>query len=513
MAKPSFERRTVHLTQEVVRKAQSLVASGQAKGKIIEWADDKEEGLCLRLTTRACASYLRLRAKSVKLSDAGELTVDEARRLASAAKLAWRQDVDPRMFVDFVLARRREGLNLDAAINDAWDLPTDAECKEMRVSRIGSWTWSEMTVAFHAHKLGNLKGRWKKQYTKYLLDPAFDPIADMYVTDVGIRELEQVRERLLETSKRSRISRALNQTKEMMSWAWSERAGPSGLADTQYEWWTRLRYSYKSTPRDHTPLICDLARTLVVAERCRGEPGDPNETSNGTLAALFAVVLTAQRTGALLLMRRRRLFDHPTHPGWKVMNWTAAEMKGATQKSRPHSVPLPPAALEMLERVNPGCFDGDWVFQSPKNSSHVTQSALNRLLYRLEGRSFTKPKPNPTRGPKPRDRTNLLDQYAIEPWTPHDARRTMASFFDDIRLGGAGSALLGHVSRRDDDDRQRVADVTRIHYARSQRLDLKTEGMEKWVAAVIAAYEEESAAFNSTLPSAPPNRTSRRSVP
>lgn len=497
MARPSFERRTVHLTQEVVRKAQSLVSSGQTRGKIIEWADDKEEGLCLRLSTRACGFYLRLRDRSVKMADAADLTVEEARRLGRASKLAWRQDVNPRMFIDSVVLRREEGLDLNAAIGDSWDLPTDAEIEEMRVPRIGSWTWRELTEAFHEHKAPGLKGRWKTQYPKYLRDPAFNLIADMYVADVAIRDLERVRERLLATAKPSRISRSLSQMKEMMSWAWSERAGPSGLADTQYEWWGRLRYSYKATPRENTPLITDLARTLVVAERHRGEPGDPNETSNGTLAALFAVVLTAQRTGALLLMRRRRLFDHPTHPGWKVMNWTAAEMKGATRKSRPHSVPLPPAALEMLERVNPGCFNGDWVFDSAKNAGHVTQSALNRLLYRLEGRSFTEPKLNARRGPKPRDRTNLLERYAIEPWTPHDVRRSMASFFDDIRLGGAGSALLGHVSRRDDDDRQRVADVTRIHYARSQRLDLKTEGMEKWVAAVIAAYEEESSALSS----------------
>ncbi len=88
-----------------------------------------------------------------------------------------------------------------------------------------------------------------------------------------------------------------------------------------------------------------------------------------------------------------------------------------------------------------------------------------------------------------------MGRYGIAPWVPHDVRRTLATFLDERRLGGAGSAILAHRAARSEDERERVEHVTRLHYARGQRLPLKAEGMELWVTTVLAAYATEKAAL------------------
>lgn len=70
-------------------------------------------------------------------------------------------------------------------------------------------------------------------------------------------------------------------------------------------------------------------------------------------------------------------------------------------------------------------------------------------------------------------------------------RRTLTTFLGDRRLGGAASAILAHHPSRNEDERERTEVVTRLHYDRSQRIDLKAEGMALWVDAVLAAYAGE----------------------
>ena len=144
------------------------------------------------------------------------------------------------------------------------------------------------------------------------------------------------------------------------------------------------------------------------------------------------------------------------------------------------------------------------------------QAALNLLMYRLQGRVYDhtvkqaparKGKPGPKPKPK-KERPNLFDIYGIEPWTLHDARRTMTTFLDDKRLGGAATAILGHKTDHDRvDERERMASVTDQHYNRSQRIGLKAEGMALWVKALLAAYQKERRSFATcVLPPSPHDR-------
>jgi hypothetical protein len=68
----------------------------------------------------------------------------------------------------------------------------------------------------------------------------------------------------------------------------------------------------------------------------------------------------------------------------------------------------------------------------------------------------------------------------------------MATFLDDRKLGGAATAILGHKMPHDCvNERERLAPVTHQHYSRSQKINLKAEGIALWVKALLVAYEHE----------------------
>ncbi|GAA0281526.1 hypothetical protein GCM10008965_55700 [Methylorubrum aminovorans] len=292
--------------------------------------------------------------------------------------------------------------------------------------------------------------------------------------------------------------RSVQQGKEALSWAWRYHAGVSGLADCQYEWWARWSIEYTPGVRDHVPTVTDLARPLLVAEHHRTLGATEHATGDGTLGALWALVLTGQRTAPLTATKRVRVYPCNEHAGWMAVNWTSPEMKGGKSGGRPHSLPIPSEAWAVIERYRkaaevPGEAPSPYLLPSIRGDGPVGQSALNQLLYRLEGRAkdpakskpVTRRKRGSTAG-KPRE--ELLERYGIAPFVPHDVRRAIATFLDERRLGGAASAILAHKAARSEDERERVEHVTRLHYAKGQRMTLKAEGMEVWCQAVLVAY-------------------------
>ncbi|MEY9168958.1 hypothetical protein ACVII1_000019 [Bradyrhizobium elkanii] len=84
--------------------------------------------------------------------------------------------------------------------------------------------------------------------------------------------------------------------------------------------------------------------------------------------------------------------------------------------------------------------------------------------------------------PRPKkQRLDLFALYGIERWSLHDCRRTIATYLDDRRLGGAATAILGHkTSFGKTKEREKLAPVTEQHYSRAQKIDLKAEGMALW---------------------------------
>jgi hypothetical protein len=496
----TYTREKVRLAPEHVRRALAMVEGGRVEGRGVEFVCDRRTGLTLRVTPTAAVWYLRLATTTLRIGSASVLTLDQARDQAASAKVASKRGKRPQpgleAFEDLLAAGMPEV--------DAWEISTARDGAPDRSDdehlAEGPWRWRDLVKAFLAHKETKLKAGYHALYQTYLEYPAFGTIADRPLATLKLGDLERVRNDILTAKAKSAAWRSVQQIKEAFDWAWSYHSGVSGLQDVEYPWWTRLAVDYASGKRDHVPTLQDLARTLVVAETHRTLGWTEHATGAGTLAALWAVVLTAQRTGPLCGTLRERMVPDPERPGWTVAVWTGDEMKGGRSGGRPHALPIPPSALAVIEgywKEADGDVPSPYVFPSLRGSGPVSQGSINQVLNRLQG-IVNQPakarggKPSRKKKPLPQ-RVDLFARHGITPWVPHDVRRTLGTFLDDQRLGGAGSAILAHRPAKTENEREKVEAVTRLHYAKSQRLGLKAEGMQAWVAAVLEAYAIEKA--------------------
>ncbi len=494
-----YSRERVRLSPEHVRRGLVMVETGKVPGRGHEFVCDRRSGLLLRVTPTAAVFYLKLENTTLRIGSADNLSLDQARDQAAEAKVSAKRGKAPRAYLNAFETLVSEGMT-DV---DAWEIASGIEGTPDRSDdeylAEGPWRWRDLRKVFLAHKEKRLKPGYFRLYRAYLDHTAFDAIADASVGSLKLGQLEAVRNAIMKSNKASTAWRACQQAKEMMDWAWQYHSGLSGLEAVEYPWWQRLSVDYRSGVRDHLPTVQDLARTLVLAETHRTLGWTEHATGAGTLGALWAVILTAQRTGPLVGLRRDRLLPDPERPGWWVAVWEGAEMKGGKSGGRAHALPIPPAAMTIVERYWKEA-DGDgeaseFAFPSLRGDGHVSKNSLNQLLTRLAGQTNGAPPRKPAGRKKVAlpQRVDRLARHGIEPWTPHDVRRTIASFLDEARLGGAASAILAHRPAKTENDRERVEVVTRLHYSKSQRLGLKAEGMSVWVAAVLEAYQTEKA--------------------
>lgn len=530
MPKPIYERRVLNFNLAAVASALSYSKSGKIVGRVAEWRDTKTVGLTLRITPRQAIWYLRRRDMTLRLGSALEIDLEMARYIGDHTRLAAIKKRDLRVFVNSMIHQATNdpapknifvnSMIYESVVSrvspEAADLLADDKSTWGQRRLIGdtgfTWTWGALTHHFLEYKKPKLKERYREKYARYLKLDAFKAIEERPVRELKISDLERVRDQILIAHAPSAAHRAVRQGKEMLSWAWRYNAARAGLDECEYEWWLRWSFEYKTKKRRRAPTIEEIARTLLIAESHRKLAKGEHETYPGTLGALWGVALTGQRTGSLLLLRQDRLFETKkvikNLRGWKVANWGADEMKGGRDGGRSHSLPIPPVALSVLNRFHEEAGgNSKWMFPSKDPRNPVTPSALNLLIYRLQGRVFdptVKRKPNrPGKpGPKPsverKIRENLFEKYDIRHWSPHDVRRTMTTFLTDRRLGGAAAAILGHKMPHEDvSERELLAPVTELHYNLSQKIDLKAEGMKLWVDALLAACRRESRNLNS----------------
>jgi integrase len=502
----SYSRESRRLTQLDVDRMVALAASENCERGVIEVGDAKTVGLTLRIIPGKAVWYVRRREITLRLAEAQCVTLEDARYYAEQIRLAAGRSVDLKKFAK-VLVDYAPGRNppSSADMQRIVDHGIAHREKAMRVPEPPIWTWATLTERFLQHKLPKLKEKYRKQYEHYLRLPEFGPLRGKLVAEIKLRDLEKVRDAIFMAHAPSAVHRALTQSKKMLSWAWRFEATKAGLDQVDHEWWLRWSFEYKTQVRTHEPTIQEIARVLAIAETFRHLAEGEHDTYPGTLGALWGVALTAQRTGAFLLLQQNRLFDAAKVDrklrGWQIANWTAQEMKGGRDGGRPHSLPLPPNTLRILRKFHKEAEGNSaWMFPARTPDKHVTPSALTLLMYRLQGRVYDhtvkqKPSRKGKPGPKPRpkkQRRNLFKEFDIRPFTLHDCRRALATFLDERRLGGAATAILGHKSSTSRmDEREKLAPVTEQHYSRSQKIDLKAEGMLLWTKALLAAYEHE----------------------
>ena len=484
--------------------------SKQIEGKVAEWRDTKTVGLTLRITPGKVVWYIRRREITLQVGLASEIDLDAARYFAEQTHLAAGRKRNLREFVEALVRLETTSRYKDrmghAETADRFADETSLYAYRKRIGDTGiTWTWRTLTQQFLDYQLPKLKAKYRKQYEHYLRLKEFASIDDKLVSEIKLRDLERVRDEIHLNHAPSAVHRALTQSKRMLTWAWKYHATASELDEVQAEWWARWSFEYTTRERTHTPTIEEIARTLIIAEEYRRLADGEHDTYPGTLGALWGVALTAQRTGAFLQLRVDRLFDaskvNRKLRGWKIANWTSDEMKGGRDGGRPHSLPLAPAVLKVMVKFHKEAGGKSrWMFPGRDARNRTTPAALNLLMYRLQGRVYDhtvrqkpvrKGKPGPK--PKPRKtRPDLFKEHGIRPFTLHDIRRAMTTFLDDNRLGGAATAILGHkMAHSNINEREQLASVTEQHYNRSQKIDLKAEGMALWVKALLTTCDKE----------------------
>ena len=483
----TYTRERVRMTAATLTRAARLISDGTLAGRGAEILDTDTPGLTLRVTRASGTWYLRHRKGTIRLGSMDVMDLPAAREAASRARRDVEMGVDPRLDVSIFERSLARGRTLDHAIDVAF-APSEPLRSEADRRRDGPWQWQDLVTEFLASKAKGFKDGYLKKYSAYHGGVEFEEIEGRELQHLDIADLEALRDRVAETRTVSAAARVVAQNKEALTWAWKYHGTRSGLSGERYPWW-REQWSieYQHTAREHTPTVEELVRTLLVAEHHRSLGSTDQQTDPGMLAAMWALVLTGQRTGALGRTRRDGIIAMPARPGWQVWTWTGAEMKGGRSASRPHALPVPPEAVAAIDAcgADPA---SPFLFPSRIAGKHVTPAGFTQFFYRIEG----KEKDGKGGSLIQRPLGDLFKRYGIRRWTPHDARRTLSTFLDDEQLGGAGSAILAHSKDKSEArEEARVEDITRRVYAKAQRLPLKAAGMEAWVPHVLAAYERE----------------------
>ncbi|MCJ2024772.1 hypothetical protein [Methylobacterium sp. J-067] len=490
-ARGGYERERAKLTADHLKKARRLIAAGAVPGRGCEFADTESPGLLLRVTRRSGTWLLKHRSGTVRLADMDALPVSAAREAAERARVAVREGRVGGLAVDLATweEAHRRGFSAEDARDAAFPEPLPQQTDGDR-RRDGPWNWADLIDLFLAYKLPRLKSRWAVQFERHLRR-AEEGLAWRQVSAVTLEDLVRVRDRVARERTASAAADTVEAVRAALDWAWTDHAPRAGLQHQPFPWWReRLTTAWSSTPREHTPTLEELARTLVLAERHRALGGTGKETADGLLAALWAVVLTGQRAGALTGTLRATTRPWPDRPGWEVWTWTAVEMKGG-KAPKPHAIPVPPEALAVLARfrTDPA---SPFLFPSRVPNKSTTAVGLTQHLTRMQGKLKAAKQGGVTLRPE----GDLFASHGIRPWTPHDVRRTLSAFLDLERLGGAASAILAHrppVARGEQAERELAQAITLRHYLHTQRLELKSEGMSAWTNAVLEAYAAEAA--------------------
>lgn len=137
--------------------------------------------------------------------------------------------------------------------------------------------------------------------------------------------------------------------------------------------------------------------------------------------------------------------------GW----WTIPAAK--TKNGNPHLVPLSDLALELVQKLKTLSNGSKWLFPSPKGDAHIIPTAIDHAL------------------------RNNLDKFKdIKPFTPHDLRRTAASYMTALGISRLTvSKLLNHA------DNSVTAIYDRHDYAKE-----KKEALELWSKKLKKILEE-----------------------
>ncbi|MFC4171638.1 hypothetical protein ACFOYU_06155 [Microvirga sp. GCM10011540] len=480
-------------------------------------SDRSAPGVSIRVTGKSSSWYLRFQRNFTRLGSVGNpdtkpdarkaghiYSAKDAVEIAGRVREMIRLGQDP---ADYITARALGHSHDDAA----------GTAKSIVARRQGAWTYKDLVEKYIADAVAKpkktSKGRIKPPKAKsvsdvqqHLMYPTTAHMHGRLLRDLTKGDLEKARNEAAAAGRKHPQRKVVTYIKAALTWASDMHGAESGLDDVA-PWWLRVKSFDVSTEREEilaaggsVPVLTvkDVARILFTAEKYRVIPGRELAlpTKEVTMAALWWVVLTAQRAHASLSLRIARIEDQMASRGWFLVEWLPMDVKSG----RFHSLPISPEiyrrtigrALAAEDR-RPG---SEYVFPSPKArvqgsgpdgpevDKPISDTVLNGLFLRLRGEKELRRKGVAV---KP----SGIDLLAGVPkFSPHKFRDALASCLTDLELpGGAASAILDHAdAEREEDPDSRQAKVTQDHYDRSHKLNLKHRALEAWSSAVITEY-------------------------
>lgn len=490
------------LTQDLLQK----VRKERDAGANCQFAIDNPRGLNIRVRNGEAAYYIQARTKV-----RGIKSVVIKRRLCGVGDVSF---TDVKSIAGDAIVAIKEGRNVNALLGARLTGKKGQEVA-VAVDRAEAldrqlWTFEELITAYttRAKKKGTadeqpaLRASSITEIESRLRDrPENAELTKRFVKEIRLEDLEEVRDRIdASGSGPSAAAKYVELAQRVLRWGLRQRRRFTGL-ELDNQWWEVLSHDYEMGDRSGrylTPSQIGMLLALLEAVRALG-----GTTNDAVLGALQVAWMIPQRSAALVNMRAvgsDRWADDPApgREGWRIYTWLAKDVKN----KRPIKLSVPPVGIEILKRVSGYSAQilqsvSQWAFPQDRNryfirlhadgtgttavparlDKAITASALNHALDALGGRRDGWP--------------DLLSIVGLPSRIgPHDLRRSLGTFFENIGLGAYASALLDHRVTGVDAMSREVAAITQGVYTAADRVILKAEALSIWLSAVVPECEK-----------------------
>lgn len=487
----------VLIGEKHIKEAVAMASSGDIpNGTTHIYSDERTQGLRLLVQKNTASWVVKYKGKTVTIGWA----YPEGRRPLKTASAAREMvplikgflDEDPAQIEPFLVAKYA-GRDNKQALEDMRPVVTTWTLQQCAAAMIEARTKKTAQSPLRKASVDEINRTLKRPEMKDLVGTA--------AVLLKRGEVEKVRDKIEAASGISAAKKCVSNIRTILSYCCEYKSGESGL-DHKDMWWELLKTDSKIIARTRTPSIVDIVKTLQLASHYLDHPlpgrvDGKHGVRDNVYAAMWWLILTAQRTSAGLALQKVDFYPDPRDDGFYLAAWDEDAMKG----KKTHVLPIPMRVVEHMSPLIEAAQDhgSQWAFPSERGSEDndicISRTAVRQFIVRLQGR-------DPLMKGKDAAR-DLLAEAGVLHWTPHDLRRSITAVMDDNGIPGGASAVLAHEiklsehlgedalteAQREEWAANRMAKITKLAYGGGTFLRLKKSAMTIWTDAVLDAWE------------------------
>ncbi len=487
----------VLIGEKHIKEAVAIASSGEIpNGSTHIYSDERTQGLRLLVQKNTASWAVKYKGKTVTIGWA----YPEGRRPLKTATAARDMvplikgfiDEDPAQIEPFLVAKYA-GRDNKQALEDMRPVVTTWTLQQCADAMIEARTKATAQAPLRKASVDEIKRTMARPEMKDLIDTA--------AVLLKRGEVEKVRDKIEASSGISAAKKCVSNIRTVLNYCCEYKSGDSGL-DHRDMWWELLKTDSKIKARTRTPATDEIIKTLQLATYYLDHPlpgrvDGKHGVRDNVYAAMWWLILTAQRTSAGLALRKVDFYPDPKDDGYYLAAWDETVNKN----KKTHVLPIPMRAVDhMLPLIEAAQDHGSvWAFPSErgsdKNDICISRTAIRQFIVRLEGR-------DPLMKGRD-DARNLLAEAGVSHWSPHDLRRSITAVMDDAGIPGGASAVLAHEiklsehlgedalteAQREEWAANRMAKITKLAYGGGTFLKLKKSAMTIWTDAVLDAWD------------------------